>query len=59
VTTAPQVWNPVARQVAIARGLGTSQTARLLALLNLAGGNVDAEVFAEALRLADPALGRA
>lgn len=39
VATAPQVWNPVARQVAIARGLGTSRTARLLALLNLAGAD--------------------
>jgi hypothetical protein len=39
VTTAPQIWNAVARQVAIARGLTTPQAARLLALLNLAGAD--------------------
>jgi hypothetical protein len=39
VTTAPQVWNPVARQAAIARGLETTEAARLLALLNLAGAD--------------------
>lgn len=39
VATAPQVWNPVARQVASARGLGPAQTARLLALLNMAGAD--------------------
>lgn len=39
VATAQQTWNPAARQVAIARGLSLSQTARLLALLNLASAD--------------------
>jgi hypothetical protein len=39
VSTAPQNWNPVARQVAIGRALTLSQNARLLALLNLAGAD--------------------
>jgi hypothetical protein len=39
VSTAPQIWNPAARQVAIARGLTISQNARLFALLNLAGAD--------------------
>ena len=39
VSTAPQNWNPAARQVAIARGLTLSQNARLFALLNLAGAD--------------------
>jgi hypothetical protein len=39
VSTAPQIWNPAARQVAKAKGLTLSQNARLLALLNLAGAD--------------------
>ena len=39
VSTAPQIWNPVARQVAIAQGLTISQNARAFALLNLAGAD--------------------
>jgi len=36
VSTAPQVWNGVARQLVIARGFGPARTARVLALLHLA-----------------------
>ncbi len=36
VSTAPQVWNGVARQLIIARGLGPARAARVLALLHLA-----------------------
>jgi hypothetical protein len=39
VSTAPQVWNPAARQVAIAQGLTLSQNARAFALLNVAGAD--------------------
>jgi hypothetical protein len=39
VSTAPQIWNPAARQVAIAKGLTISQNARMFALLNLAGAD--------------------
>ncbi len=39
MTTAQQNWNPAARQLAIARRLTPSQTARLLALLNLASAD--------------------
>jgi hypothetical protein len=39
VSTAPQNWNPAARQVAIAKGLTLSQNARAFALLNLAGAD--------------------
>jgi hypothetical protein len=39
VSTAPQIWNPVARQVAIAHALTISQSARVFALLNLAGAD--------------------
>jgi hypothetical protein len=39
VSTAPQIWNPAARQVAIAQGLTLSQNARAFALLNLAGAD--------------------
>lgn len=39
VATAPQNWNPAARQVAIAQGLSLSQNARAFALLNLAGAD--------------------
>jgi hypothetical protein len=39
VSTAPQIWNPAARQVAIAQGLTLSQNARLFALLNMAGAD--------------------
>ena len=39
IATGPQNWNPVARQAADARGLTLSETARMLALLNLAGAD--------------------
>jgi hypothetical protein len=39
VSTAPQIWNPAARQVAIAQGLTLSQNARALSLLNMAGAD--------------------
>jgi hypothetical protein len=39
IATAPQNWNPVARQVAVAQGRTLSQNARALALLNLAGAD--------------------
>jgi hypothetical protein len=39
VATAPQNWNPAARQVAISQGLTLSQNARAFALLNLAGAD--------------------
>lgn len=39
VSTAPQIWNPAARQVAIAQGRTLSQNARAFALLNLAGAD--------------------
>jgi hypothetical protein len=39
VSTAPQIWNPAARQAAIAHGLTLSQNARVFALLNLAGAD--------------------
>jgi len=39
VSTAPQIWNPAARQVAIAKGFTVSQNARAFALLNLAGAD--------------------
>jgi hypothetical protein len=39
ISTAPQNWNPAARQVAIAKGLSLSQNARAFALLNLAGAD--------------------
>ncbi len=39
ISTAPQNWNPAARQVAIAKGLTLSQNARAFALLNLAGAD--------------------
>lgn len=39
VSTAPQIWNPAARQVASAKGFTVSQNARAFALLNLAGAD--------------------
>lgn len=39
VSTAPQIWNPAARQVAIAQGLTLSRNARAFALLNMAGAD--------------------
>lgn len=39
VATAPQNWNPAARQVAIAQGKTLSENARAFALLNLAGAD--------------------
>jgi hypothetical protein len=39
ISTAPQIWNPAARQVAIAQGTTLSQNARGFALLNLAGAD--------------------
>jgi hypothetical protein len=36
ISTAPQVWNPVARQLLQASGLGGARAARVLALLHLA-----------------------
>lgn len=39
IATAAQNWNPVARQVSLARGLTLSQNARAFALLNLAGAD--------------------
>jgi len=39
IATAAQNWNPVARQVSIARGLTLLQNARAFALLNLAGAD--------------------
>jgi hypothetical protein len=39
VATAPQNWNPAARQVSAAHGLSLSQNARAFALLNLAGAD--------------------
>ena len=39
VSTAPQNWNPAARQVARAQGLSLSQNARAFALLNMAGAD--------------------
>jgi hypothetical protein len=39
IATAPQNWNPVARQVAVARRFTLSQNARAFALLNLAGAD--------------------
>ncbi|MBI3476514.1 MAG: vanadium-dependent haloperoxidase [Acidobacteria bacterium] len=39
VSTAPQIWNPAARQVAAAHGLTLSQNARAFALLNLTGAD--------------------
>ena len=39
IATASQNWNPVARQMSIARGLTLSQNARAFALLNLAGAD--------------------
>ena len=39
ISTAPQNWNPVARQAAIAQGLTLSENARAFALLNLAGAD--------------------
>jgi hypothetical protein len=39
IATGPQNWNPVARQAAAARALTLSETARMLALLNLAGAD--------------------
>jgi hypothetical protein len=39
VATAPQNWNPVARDVAVARGFTLAQNARAFALLNLAGAD--------------------
>jgi len=39
VATAPQNWNPAARQAAIARGLTLSENARAFALLNMAGAD--------------------
>jgi hypothetical protein len=38
-TSALIIWNPVARQVAIAKGLSLSENARLFALLNIAGAD--------------------
>jgi hypothetical protein len=39
VSTASQIWNPAARQVATGQGLTVSRNARALALLNLAGAD--------------------
>ena len=39
VSTAPQIWNRAAQQLAIAHGLGVWQAARLFALLNAAGAD--------------------
>jgi hypothetical protein len=39
IATGAQNWNPAARQSAVARGLSLTQTARLFALLNLAGAD--------------------
>ena len=39
IATASQNWNPVARQVSIARGMTLLQNARAFALLNLAGAD--------------------
>jgi hypothetical protein len=39
IATAPQNWNPVARQLATAQGLTLSQNAHAFALLNLAGAD--------------------
>jgi hypothetical protein len=39
ISTAPQIWNPAARQVAITQALTLSQNARAFALLNLAGAD--------------------
>jgi hypothetical protein len=39
IATAPQNWNPVARQVAVAQHFTLSQNARAFALLNLAGAD--------------------
>jgi hypothetical protein len=39
VATAPQIWNPAARQVAIAHGRTLSENAQAFALLNLAGAD--------------------
>jgi hypothetical protein len=39
VSTAPQIWNPAARQAAIAQALTLSQNARAFALLNMAGAD--------------------
>jgi hypothetical protein len=39
VSTAPQIWNPAARQVAIVKGFTVSQNAGAFALLNLAGAD--------------------
>ena len=39
VSTAPQIWNQAAQQLAIAHGLGVRQAARVFALLNAAGAD--------------------
>jgi hypothetical protein len=39
ISTAPHIWNPAARQVALAKGQTLSQNARLFALLNMAGAD--------------------
>jgi len=39
IATGPQNWNPIARQAAAAKALTLSETARMLALLNLAGAD--------------------
>lgn len=39
ISTAPQIWNPAARQVAVAQHLTLSQNARAFALLNMAGAD--------------------
>lgn len=39
VSTAPQLWNQVAQQLALAKGLSVAQTARTFAALNLAGAD--------------------
>jgi hypothetical protein len=39
ISTAPQNWNPAAREVAVAQGFTLSQNARAFALLNLAGAD--------------------
>ena len=39
IATAPQNWNPAARQVAIAQGRTLSENARAFALLNMAGAD--------------------
>ena len=39
IATGPQNWNPIARQVAIARRLSLSKNARVFALLSLAGAD--------------------